>query len=109
MGHFYYHYEMPLHAVILETLFPSLRFTAQNLQGEVLLPTFFFSSLPRSALSLLLDPWTHIQQSLQLLTQAENEYVALFISDCPQNTPGQGGNSPLLFLRSCLFSQLPGW
>lgn len=44
MGHFFYHYEVPLHAVILETLFLSLRFTAQQVQGEVLSHTFFFSS-----------------------------------------------------------------
>jgi len=63
MGHFYYHYEVPLHPVILETLFLSLRFTAPQLQGEVLLSTFFFSSWCLSELLVLLDPWvlTHIQ------------------------------------------------
>lgn len=62
MGHFYYHYEMPLHAVILETLFLSSRFTAQKLQGEALLPTFFFSSQSTSLCTFAppgsLDPHT---------------------------------------------------
>lgn len=37
-------HEDALHEVILETLFTGSRFTAQKLEDEDLLPTFFFSS-----------------------------------------------------------------